>query len=1033
MNASWLLNVENRTVVFSVEMSHTRPSSRTRLFRLSRQVVWGCFGFTVVNCLVVLTGVILDMPLMRSWVPEWPMMKAATAVAMLMTVTALLAASASRWPEMSRWRQVLERTAEVLSLGILLFGGLVLLTRAHLLDWPAPPDSFWELPTPAAGMSVSLHGLALLTARHPRVLRVYGMCTVLALSVAWLALVNLLYGADTQVPNILFGNVSLPSAIGMLVLCSGLAMLRPQAGVIRVLAENSPTGALLRRLLPLAVGLTFGFGLLRLRAQQLFGFTTEFGAAFYATVATGTLVAVILHHARTTSRMERRRTMLESRIMKNLAERERLFRGIFNSTFQFIGLTTRDGVILEVNQSSLDATGSKADEVVGKKLWQCPWWAYSQDIQERIRIGVQQAATGGAVRFETEYMGIGGDVRLVDFSLNPVLGAEGQVAYIVPEGRDITDDRLLSQKLESTSQRLKLATQTAELGIWDWNIETHELVWDEMMHHIYRVPSEGTLVSYDLWARHVHEEDLTRIRAAQETALADGGEYSELFRIRWPDGSVRHIQSRAVVQRDTTGKPVRMLGTHADITKQVLRKAALLESEERFRHAFEYSAIGFALLAPDGTWLKVNRALCSIVGYTEEELLGRTFQDITHPDDLELDLEHVKRLKAGEVTHFQMEKRYLQKDGGVVWVMLTASLVRETDGTPAYFISQVEDITQRHEAERVLNYQQKQLRMLIEHTPAAVAMFDMDMRYVAASRRWKEDYNLQDQTLLGRSHYDVFPEIEADWKAIHQRALAGSVENRDEDMFVRTDGQQEWLRWEVRPWMEVDGQIGGVVMFTEVITERKQAAEKIRASLEEKEVLLREIHHRVKNNMQIISSLLQLQISALHDPADEAIFKDCQARIHAMSMVHDRLYRSGNLSTINFGEHLRELAQLTVRGQADRMGHIRLETECEDVDLDLDKAIPLGLIATELITNAFKHAFNGREEGRIIIQLKVCEGKRMRLLVSDDGVGLSAEISPGNARTLGLRLVRSLSRQMRAQTLFHPVDTGCCVEVAFDV
>jgi PAS domain S-box-containing protein len=249
-------------------------------------------------------------------------------------------------------------------------------------------------------------------------------------------------------------------------------------------------------------------------------------------------------------------------------------------------------------------------------------------------------------------------------------------------------------------------------------------------------------------------------------------------------------------------------------------EAGLHESEERFRHAFEYSAIGLALLEPDGTWMAVNKAVCDIVGYSEKELLKLTFQDITHPEDLSKDLDNVERLIRGEVTHYQMEKRYIHRDGRVVWILLTASLVRERDGSPAYFISQIEDITQRHEAEQVLKHQQEQLRLLIEHTPAAVAMFDMEMCYVAASRRWVEDYHLDSTILVGRCHYDVFPEISGEWRAIHLRCLAGSVESREEDMFIRHDGREEWLRWEVRPWFQVNGEIGGVVMFTEVITTR---------------------------------------------------------------------------------------------------------------------------------------------------------------------------------------------------------------------
>lgn len=715
------------------------------------------------------------------------------------------------------------------------------------------------------------------------------------------------------------------------------------------------------------------------------------------------------------------------------ADREQRLRLIFDNALQFMGLLTPEGVLLEANQPSLDVIGVKAEDVVGLLFWECPWWRHSEKARICLRKSILRAAAGHRVRYQAEYAAQDGSLRVADFSLSPVCDENGKVVFIIPEGRDVTDEQQAAQQLENMTRRLHLATQAAKIGIWDWDLLTGSLNWDEQMRQIYGLKESSPDLTFETWRRMVHPEDQQAVSAALQQALVGKATFDMVFRILWLDGSTHYIQAKGVVHWDNEGHAIRMLGTNADITKQVMVEAGLHESEERFRHAFEYSAIGLALLEPNGTWMAVNKAVCDIVGYTESELMTMTFQDITHPDDLHKDLHNVERLIRGEITHYQMEKRYIHREGRTVWILLTASLVREQDGSPAYFISQIEDITQRHESEQVLKHQQEQLRLLIEHTPAAVAMFDLEMHYMAASRRWIEDYQLDPNRLLGRSHYEVFPEIGEDWRAIHSRCLAGAVESRDEDIFIRQDGRHDWLRWEVRPWVQVNGEIGGVVMFTEVITERKQAAERIRSSLEEKDVLLREIHHRVKNNMQIISSLLQLQTSALHDPADVAVFQDCQTRIHAMAMVHDRLYRSGNLSTINFGEHLKELAGLLIRGQAGGGKNINLDARCDDVELDLDKAVPLGLIATELITNAFKHAFKDRSSGTITVRLEPVGDSRMGLRVSDDGPGLTEGVDSSRPRTLGLRLVRSLSHQLRAQILFSPGDSGCCVEVIFDV
>jgi PAS domain S-box-containing protein len=137
-------------------------------------------------------------------------------------------------------------------------------------------------------------------------------------------------------------------------------------------------------------------------------------------------------------------------------------------------------------------------------------------------------------------------------------------------------------------------------------------------------------------------------------------------------------------------------------SKSCASAAPSISGDVLFQNAFEHAAIGMALVAPDGKWLRVNRSICEITGYTEKELLERSFQDITHPDDLDLDLANMGKMLAGQIDGYQMEKRYLHKNGAIVWVLLSVSLVREETGQPRFFISQIQDITSRKESERQL-------------------------------------------------------------------------------------------------------------------------------------------------------------------------------------------------------------------------------------------------------------------------------------------------------------------------------------------
>ncbi len=170
--------------------------------------------------------------------------------------------------------------------------------------------------------------------------------------------------------------------------------------------------------------------------------------------------------------------------------------------------------------------------------------------------------------------------------------------------------------------------------------------------------------------------------------------------IREDDGRERWVRGLGQLEIDDQGHPVRMIGTIQDINERKQAEIALQESEARFSSAFEYAPIGMAMVAPDGHWLKINHALQNVIGYTEQELTSKTFQDITHPDDLELDLNYVSRLLAGELQSYQMEKRYFHKSGEIVWALLTVSLVKDGQGNPQHFISQIQDITERKRNEK---------------------------------------------------------------------------------------------------------------------------------------------------------------------------------------------------------------------------------------------------------------------------------------------------------------------------------------------
>lgn len=199
------------------------------------------------------------------------------------------------------------------------------------------------------------------------------------------------------------------------------------------------------------------------------------------------------------------------------------------------------------------------------------------------------------------------------------------------------------------------------------------------------------------------------------------------------------------------------------------------------------------------------------------------------------------------------------------------------------------------------------------------------------------------------------------------------------------------------------------------ISDQKEAEQKIKASLAEKEVLLKEIHHRVKNNMQIISSLLQLQSTYISDPTTTLIFEESCDRIKSMSLLHEKLYQSHNLANVDFPEYLRSLVAMVF--SAHRLGQQRIESQIhvDPVSFNVDTAIPVGLIVNELLTNSLKYAFAGRGEGEIAVELRRTSDERYTLSVRDNGIGMPKDMAFAKANSLGLRLVRILTKQIHGE------------------
>ncbi len=429
-----------------------------------------------------------------------------------------------------------------------------------------------------------------------------------------------------------------------------------------------------------------------------------------------------------------------------------------------------------------------------------------------------------------------------------------------------------------------------------------------------------------------------------------------------------------------------------------------------FESFFNSDVLGTAINAPDGSWLYVNDRLCAMLGYSREELLRLTWRDLTPDDDLRQELSRFHTV-SGDRPPVPFEKKYRKKDGTFLDVSVSPSIVQNPDGSIAHYSTIIQDISDRKRMEDALRKSELKYRSLIESSSEAIFCVDEKGEYQFTNTLFAVTFGKTPEYFVGKTFWDIYPKEQADYRYDVTKRIFATGKSESVEVDVPLPDRTLYFHATANPIKDETGKVVLNLTYASDITERKMAEEKVKALLAEKELVLAEVHHRIKNNMTTISSLLAMQAGTLSDPAAIAALDDAVNRVYSMMLLYDKLYQSPDYSEISTADYLPELVNEIVSNFPNR-NTVTVETRIEDFNLRVAKMQPLGMILNELLTNAMKYAFIGRNDGKILVEA-VLTGERALFAVADDGRGLPEGIHFGSTTGFGLSLIGGLAKQMK--------------------
>lgn len=492
------------------------------------------------------------------------------------------------------------------------------------------------------------------------------------------------------------------------------------------------------------------------------------------------------------------------------------YQAIFNHTYQFTGLLTPDGILLEANQTALDFGGLTRADVIGRPLWEVRWWQGNAETQHRLQKAIKAAAAGEFVRYEVDVLGAKDAIATIDFSLKPVWDDDGKVVLIIPEGRDITQRKLTESALRESEARMKALLDNAQSVIYMKDREGRYLLINRRYEELFHIQAQTTIgkTDYDIFPPAI----TTEFQANDRTVLLNNTPI-EIEEVAWQEGEPHTYISTKFPVYDDTGSVYAVCGISTDITQRKQTEEALRESEAKFRQLAEN--------LDDVVWIADANHQTLYVSPVYEKIWGRSCEDLYRDSSQWLqaiypeDRPQVEQALQATLPHgsYDAEYRIIRPDGEMRWIRDRGFLIKNEAGVVYRIAGIAEDINDRKLAEAILYQRQQEFVALVENSPDVIARFDRQLRHSYINCAIEKEIGIPPQAFISKTVREVgFPaEFVNIFEPALQQVLATGQEQTIE-LSAQTPNGRSFSQMRLIPETAPDGTISSILALGRDIT-----------------------------------------------------------------------------------------------------------------------------------------------------------------------------------------------------------------------